>query len=87
MGFLKEVLTRFITLGKSSTKKAIDGIQEVIVWAKLIRLNDKPPPQQVQGQIVVNLSETVTHAKIIDKVKVKSKSLWEDVKITVKRLK
>ena len=87
MAFLKEVLTRFITLGKSSAKKALNEIHEVMVFAKLIRINEELPKNQIQGQLVVKLTETVTHAKVVDKVKVKARSMWEDVKITVKRLK
>ena len=89
MSFVKEALTRFITLGQSGAKRALQEMQDVIVWAKLLRVNDEAPKKNIQGQIRVSISKSATNlvVKVVGAAKVKARSAWEDLKITVKRIK
>jgi hypothetical protein len=89
MSFVKEALTRFITLGQSGAKRALQEMQDVIVWAKLLRVNDEAPKKNIQGQIRVSISKSATDlvVKVVGAAKVKARSAWEDLKITVKRIK
>lgn len=83
-----EMLTRFIELGQSGTKRALREIQEVIVWAKLIRINGKAPESPVQGFVKIKLTDASQVAvRAVRKVSVKVRSIFDDLKITVNRLK
>lgn len=86
--FIKEQAVRFIRAGQSGTKRALQELQEVIVWAKLIRINEKKPPVLVQGFIKVKTSNVSQMAvKVVERARVRVRSAWEDIKITVKRIK
>lgn len=83
-----EILTRFIELGQSGTKRALREIQEVVVWAKLIRVNNKTPESPIQGFVKIKLSDASQIAvRAVKKVSVKVRSIFDDLKITVNRLK
>jgi hypothetical protein len=63
-------------------------MQEVIVWAKLLRVNDVAPAAPIQGHIKVNISKAADLAvRIVGAAKIRARSTWEDLKITVKRIK
>jgi hypothetical protein len=88
MSFLQEVFTRFIVLGQSGAKRALQEIQEVVVWAKLIRINSEKPSVPIQGSIKVKVSSASQIAvKVLERASVRVRSAWEDLKITVKRIK
>jgi len=83
-----QILTRFIELGQSGTKRALREIQEVVVWAKLIRVNNKTPESPIQGFVKIKLSDASQIAvRAVKKVSVKVRSIFDDLKITVNRLK
>lgn len=90
-GFFREVArqaVRIIRAGQSGTKRALQEIQEVMVWAKLIRINDKKPTIPIQGSIKVRISRTSQIAAVlVSRAKVRVREAWEDLKITVKRIK
>lgn len=83
-----QVLSRFIELGQSGAKRALREIQEVVVWAKLIRVNNKTPEIPVQGFVKVKLNDA-SHVAVraAKKMSVKVRSIFDDLKITVNRLK
>lgn len=86
--FIKEQAVRLIRVGQSGTKRALQDLQEVIVWAKLIRINEEKPSVLVQGTIKVKTSNVAQMAvKIVDRARVRVRSALEDLKITVKRIK
>lgn len=59
-----------------------------MVWAKLIRINDEKPPVPIQGSIKVRISKTSQIAAVlISRASVRVREAWEDIKITVKRIK
>lgn len=86
--FVKEQAIRLIRAGQSGTKRALQELQEVVVWAKLIKINEKKPSVPIQGSIKVKVSSASQIAvKILERASVRVRSAWEDVKITVKRIK
>ncbi len=85
---IKEQAVRIIRAGQSGTKRALQELQEVVVWAKLIRINDEKPTVPIQGSIKVRVSSATQIAvKVLERASVRVRSAWEDIKITVKRIK
>jgi hypothetical protein len=85
---IKEQAIRIYRAGQSGTKRALQELQEVIVWAKLIRINDEKPSVMIQGSIKVKISNASQIAvKVLERASVRVRSAWEDLKITVKRIK
>lgn len=84
----KEAVRQLIKVGRSSAKRAVEGLEEIVVWAKLVRVNDKKPDEKVEGfirvgidrarHIAVNLMGTITS---------RVRSTWEDIKVTISRIK
>lgn len=85
---IKRQAIRIVQAGQSGTKRALQELQEVMVWAKLIRINEEKPSIPIQGSIKVRISKTSQIAAVlISKAKVRVREALEDVKITVKRIK
>lgn len=85
---IKRQTIRIIQAGQSGTKRALQELQEVMVWAKLIRINDEKPPVPISGSIKVRISKTSQIAAVlISRASVRVREAWEDIKITVKRIK
>ena len=86
--FIKEQAVRLIRIGQSGTKRALQDLQEVIVWAKLIRVNDEAPRFLLQGSVKVQVSKVSQVAvKVLERASVRVRKAWEDIKITVKRIR
>lgn len=65
-----------------------DGLEEVIVWAKLIRVNDTKPEQSVEGFVKVGIDKARHIAvNIMGSITTRVRSAWEDIKITISRIK
>ncbi len=88
MAFISEAVLRFIELGQSGAKRALKEIQEVVVWAKLIRVNDEALARPLQGSVRVKLTDASQIAvRAVRKVSVKVRSIYDDIKISVNRIK
>lgn len=80
-------LLRRHRLGQSGTKRALNELDDIIVWAKLIRVNDETPKAQVQGTLKVKVNFSRKIAVIAEGFSSRVKKVWEDVRISVKRIK
>jgi hypothetical protein len=79
------VLGRQINFG-GSKKRPLEGYDEIIVWAKLVGVNDDPPPVKVEGSISVPVKHG--YARVMaEHVSSRVRQAWEDIRIIVKRLK
>lgn len=88
MSFIGDAVLRFIELGQSGAKRALREIQEVVVWAKLIRVNDKEISRSLQGSVKVKLTDaSQITVRAVRKVAVKVRSIYDDIKISVNRIK
>lgn len=85
---IAQVVKRVIRVGQSGTKRALRELEEVVVWAKMIRVNDEPPPKTIQGFVKATIRDakdyTVAAAK---EFKSRVKNVLETVKIRVDRIK
>lgn len=85
---VKEAVKRLIKVGQSGTKRALQELQEIVVWAKLIRVNDVAPKLPIEGSIRVRVSSASQFAvKVVERAAVRVRKAWEDVKITVTRIR
>lgn len=85
---VKDALVDIAKKGRSSARKVIQEIEEIVVWAKLIRVNDSTPPKLVQGYIAVKVDEAKNFVvKVLSGLTASVKATVNDIKITIKRLK
>lgn len=85
---IKEQAARIVKAGQSGTKRALQEIQDVIIWTKLIRVNDVPPAKNIQGIIRVRLNTAAHYAvKSAKYVSSRARSTYNDIKITIKRIR
>lgn len=85
---VKDQLRRFAKAGQSGAKRALKELEEVVVWAKLIRVNDERPQSLIQGGIKVKINTARKIAvSLAESVSTRVRSAWEDIKITVKRIR
>ena len=73
-------------VGGSGAKRKLNDLQIVIVWAKLMGVNGKTPKNKIEGFVRVPIKNTQV-ATTVEHVSTRVRKAWEDIKITVKRLK
>lgn len=89
-GFFKKIVeagVRLVRLGQSGTKRALRELEEVIIGAKLIRVNDERPKQNIQGHVTVKVDLSRRIAVMAEGFTRRVRAAWEDIKITVKRIR
>jgi len=82
-----EIVKRVVRTGRSGAERMLRDLEDVMVWAKLIRVNDEKPNQDVQGRINVKVNLAKRIAVAAENVSTRTRSAWEDIKITVTRQK
>jgi hypothetical protein len=74
--------------GQSGFKRRMAEMDEVIVWAKCVTVNDTEPKKPIQGWIKVMIDKDRDYASVIaEHVSTRIRDAWDTVKITVKRIK
>lgn len=75
-------------------RKAGDGVdyvkknvENIVVWAKLITVNDEKPQQLIQGTSQVSMSSKKASVRFTGGFTKKVRNIWENVKITITRVK
>lgn len=77
-----------LRLGQSGMKRRLAEFDEVIVWAKLIELNDVAPPKKVEGWIRVRVKRSQQYAAVVaEHVSSRARAAWETIKVSVSRVK
>ena len=88
LAFVLQEIRRIIRVGQSGTKRAIQELQEIVVWAKLIRVNNDPPPVKIEGFIRIKVNAISYYAvTLAEHISTRIRKTWEDVKISISRLK
>jgi hypothetical protein len=86
--FVTETLLRQINLGQSGAKRRLAELDEIIVWAKMIEANGKPPERTIKGWIRVRVQKNQGYAAVMaEAVGTRVKSALDYIKVTVSRLK
>jgi hypothetical protein len=86
--FVVAALQSTLKLGQSGYKRRMAELEEVIIWAKLIEVNDRPPPREVKGWIRVRVKKDQGYASVLaEHVSSRIRAAWESIKVTVTRVK
>lgn len=85
--FVVEVARQAVKLGQSGAKRALRELEEVIVAVKLIRVNDEKPAQNIQGSITVKVDLTRRIAVMAEGLRKRARKAFEDIKISIKRVR
>ena len=78
---------RALEFGRSSAHRLQEELKEVIIWAKLVSVNDKAPPVRVQGFVRVRVGRVLAAARTVASFVNKTASdVWGKVVVTVEML-
>jgi hypothetical protein len=90
-GLFKKIVeagVRLYKAGQSGAKRAAKELEDIIVWAKLIRVNDNIPETTIKGFTRVNVSQAKNIAvNLMEGMRVRTRKTWDGIKITIKRLR
>ncbi len=79
---------RAVVTGRSAAKRVSEQLDEVIISMKLIRVNGEPAKQTVTGMIRIKFDSAKTAVvNVVESFTVRVRAAWEDIKITVRRMK
>jgi len=84
---IKEEAFRVVRTGRSAAERLAKEVQEVVIWAKLIRINDEKPKNPIYGYTKVKLSTNAVAVKIIEGLSARVRKTVDDIKITIKRIR
>jgi hypothetical protein len=83
-----ETVARIVRTGRSSAERAKRELEEIIAWARLIRLNDERPGVDIEGYVKILVKKDVVQqlpkAQFISS---KVRDALDDIKITIQRIK
>jgi hypothetical protein len=75
------------TMGQSGTKRRLQELDEVIVWAKLMSINERVPVQSVKGFVRVKINKESGYASVmVEHVSSRVRKAWNVIRVTVKRI-
>ena len=74
--------------GQSGTKRRLQELDEVIVWAKMVEANGIEPMRPIKGWVRVRVNRNSGYASVMaENLAVRVRKAWETVKVSVQRLK
>lgn len=86
--FVLVAIRRGIRVGGGATRRRLQDLQPVIVWAKLIEINGLSPQRAIEGSVRVMLPRQEGFTSVmVEHLKTRARKAWDDVRITVRRLK
>ena len=88
MRYVLEQIRQIVRVGQSGAKRALRELDEIVVWAKMIRINNHPPPDNIEGFIKIRINRTAGYVvSLAEHVSTRVRKAWEDIKISIRRLK
>jgi hypothetical protein len=86
---VKAAARRIVKAGQSGTKRAAREIEKLLVWAKLIEVNDSVPSMKIEGYTSAEIipAETAKNTVVVEGFKNRIVDLAEKIRVTVKRMK
>lgn len=81
--FVTEAFVRRVH-GRSGHRYEHD-LHTVMLWARLVEVNGRAPDKKIEGSVRVPYREGIN--VLAERVAVRARDIWRDVKITVKRIK
>ena len=86
-GFITEQAIRLINLGQSGAKRAMKELEDVLIWAKLVGVNDDEPKHRVEGSIRVRVDAARHISLVAERIAHGTRRVIDDIRVTVRRLK
>lgn len=84
--FVEEAVRRFIKGHGGGRRRREDELEEICVWAKLIEYNNRQPEEDIEGCIRVPVKKH-RYRVAVERVTQRVRKAWEDIRVTVKRIK
>lgn len=73
--------------GGNSYKRKLQELQPIIIWAKLIEINDELVDKRIVGSTTVYQKLEPQKTVFIEHYSTKIKHIWESLKIKIQRIK
>jgi hypothetical protein len=84
---IEAVVKIFIPRGNGAKDQRRE-FEDVVIWAKLVSVNDTPPSRKIEGFIKVRVDKTAQFAvSLTEHVTTTVKQLWNDIVISVRRVR
>jgi hypothetical protein len=87
IGTVTEQTIRLINLGQSGAKRVVKELEEVLIWAKLVGVNDDEPKERIEGSIRVRIDAARHISLVAERVAHGTRRIIDDIKVTVRRWK
>ena len=86
--FVVFAFQRGIIVGQSGRKRRLRELDTVVVWAKLIEVNNHAPHKKIEGFVRVPVDHDRSFAAVmVEHVSSRVRKAWQDFKVIVKRIK
>jgi hypothetical protein len=79
-----EIIRRKAGDGVDYVKK---NVENIVVWARLITVNDEKPQQLIQGSANVVVTNKKITVRMTEGFRHRVRKIWENVKITINRIR
>lgn len=86
-GGIREIITKIVKLGQSGAKRALRELEDVFIAAKLIRVNDERPKQNIHGHLTVKVDFSRHIAVMAEGLSKKVHDVLKDIKVTINRIR
>ena len=65
-----------------------ENIEQIVIWAKLISINDEKPKQFIEGSLRLEIDKNKKiSVRMSEGIKSRVRKTWEDIKITISRIR
>lgn len=65
-----------------------ENIEQIVIWAKLISINDEKPKQFIEGSVRLEIDKNKKiSVRMTEGIKSRIRKAWEDIKITISRIR
>jgi hypothetical protein len=85
--FVEEAIQRAIRKGRSGDKRYLEELEEIVVWAKLVQVNNRKPEEKIEGSVRVKVDSNTKTVVQAEHFRQRVRNAIERIKVTVKRLK
>ncbi len=69
-------------VGQSGAKRRLRDLEETLtIWARLVEVNDNPPPQKIEGFVRVNVNDNRHVRVVIEHALTRARKTWETIRV------
>jgi hypothetical protein len=89
-GFIETIIAgtqHIVRVGRSGAKRIIKEVESIMIYAKLIDVNDFQPKVKIEGVIKVDFFIKNYAVSLVESIKHRIKSKYNEIKISIERLR